>query len=176
MPGRSVLVVGESLVDIVHGADGRTIEYAGGSAANVAVALARLGRPVRFATAWADDERGRVLADHLARAGVALASDPHALDRTATAAATIGADGAASYEFDLEWRIGEVETGRPGGRCTCARSARSSSPGADQVLELVSGLRATRRQLRHQRAPRDHRHRPGPGGPGGADGRRRATW
>ena len=36
---------GESLVDIVRGADGSTVEYAGGSAANVAVALARLGRP-----------------------------------------------------------------------------------------------------------------------------------
>ena len=57
----SVLVVGESLVDIVHGPDGQTTEYAGGSAANVAVALARLGRRVRFVTAWADDARGAVL-------------------------------------------------------------------------------------------------------------------
>ena len=109
-------MVGESLVDIVHGADGQTTEYAGGSAANVAVALARLGRPVRFATAWADDERGGVLAEHLSRAGVELASDPHVLARTATAAATIGADGAASYEFDLEWRIGEVDRGHAGVR------------------------------------------------------------
>ena len=105
---RDVLVVGESLVDIVHAADGSSREYAGGSAANVAVALARLGRPVRFVTAWADDARGRVLADHLDAAGVELATDPHALARTATAAATLGADGAASYEFDLEWRIGRA--------------------------------------------------------------------
>src|SRR3954451_14506524 len=102
----SVLVVGESLVDIVHGADGRTTEYAGGSAANVAVALARLERPVSFVTAWADDDRGRVLVDHMAAAGVRLAADPPVLHRTATAAATIGAGSAASYEFDLEWRIG----------------------------------------------------------------------
>lgn len=102
------LVVGESLVDIVHAADGATLEYAGGSAANVAVALARLGRSVRFATAWADDARGAVLAAHLEQAGVQLAADPHVLARTATAAATIGSDGAASYEFDLEWRLGEV--------------------------------------------------------------------
>ncbi|MCW2774118.1 MAG: PfkB domain protein [Nocardioides sp.] len=136
----TVLVVGESLVDIVHAADGSTREYAGGSAANVAVALARLGRPVRFVTAWADDERGGVLADHLARAGVELASDPHALARTATAAATIGADGAASYEFDLEWRIGEVATGAPDFVHLCSLGA-VLEPGADQVLELVSGLR-----------------------------------
>src|SRR6478609_7610914 len=107
---RDVLVVGESLVDIVHAADGSSREYAGGSAANVAVALARLGRPVRFVTAWADDARGAVLAAHLAGAGVSLASDPEVLDRTATAAATIGADGSASYVFDLEWRLGAVET------------------------------------------------------------------
>ncbi len=140
--GAGVLVVGESLVDIVHTSDGTTREYAGGSAANVAVALARLGRPVRFVTAWADDERGRVLADHLARAGVELASDPHTLARTATAAATIGTDGAASYEFDLEWRISEVMTGAPAFVHVCSLGA-VLEPGADQVLDLVSGLRGT---------------------------------
>jgi fructokinase len=139
---RDVLVVGESLVDIVHGADGTTTEYAGGSAANVAVALSRLGRPVRFVTAWADDERGAVLAKHLADAGVAMATDPLVLERTATAAATIGTDGAASYEFDLDWRIGAVEAGRPVAVHVCSIGA-VLEPGADQVLELLTGLRGT---------------------------------
>ena len=76
---RDVLVVGESLIDIVRGPDGSMVEYAGGSAANVAVALARLGRPVRFASSWADDDRGRVLDRHVTDAGVALASDPLAV-------------------------------------------------------------------------------------------------
>ena len=135
------LVVGESLVDIVHHADGSTVEYAGGSAANVAVALARLERPVRFVTAWADDARGRVLADHLAVAGVELASDPVVLERTATAAATIGADGAATYEFDLEWRIGSVSPEpTPLVVHTCSLGA-VLEPGADEVLALVSRLR-----------------------------------
>ena len=135
-------MVGESLIDIVHGPDGVTTEYAGGSAANVAVALARLGRPVRFATSWGDDARGRVLADHLASAGVRLASDPHALERTATAAATIGADGAASYVFDLEWRLGAVTAGDPTVVHICSLGA-VLEPGADQVLALVSGLRGS---------------------------------
>src|SRR5690349_8974232 len=99
---QSVLVIGESLIDIVHRADGETVECAGGSAANVAVALARLGRPARSATAWGPDDRGNVLAEHLAGARVELASDPVVLARTATAAATIGVDGSASYEFDLD--------------------------------------------------------------------------
>jgi fructokinase len=135
-----VLVVGESLVDIVHAADGRTQEYAGGSAANVAVALARLGRPVRFASSWADDARGRMLAEHLAGAGVVMATDPHALTRTATAAATIGADGAASYEFDLEWRLNPVEAGGPSVVHLCSLGA-VLEPGADQVLDLVTRLK-----------------------------------
>ncbi len=137
----NVLVVGESLVDIVHAADGATLEYAGGSAANVAVALARLGRSVRFATAWADDARGAVLAAHLEQAGVQLAADPHVLARTATAAATIGSDGAASYEFDLEWRLGEVGVDEhPVAVHVCSLGA-VVEPGADQVRELVTRLR-----------------------------------
>jgi fructokinase len=138
----SVLVVGESLVDIVHDADGGTREHAGGSAANVAVALARLGRSVRFASSWADDPHGRMLADHLESAGVVMATDPHALTRTATAAATIGADGAASYEFDLEWRLNPVDAGQPTVVHLCSLGA-VLEPGADQVLDLVSRLRGT---------------------------------
>jgi fructokinase len=137
-----VLVVGEALIDIVHAADGTTVEHPGGSAANVAVALARLGRPVRFATAWADDERGAVLAAHLAAAGVELATDPHVLARTATAAATLGADGAATYDFDLEWRLGEVPA-EPAPLVVHACSLGAVlEPGADDVVALVERLRS----------------------------------
>jgi fructokinase len=136
-----VLVVGESLVDIVRGADGSTVEYAGGSAANVAVALARLGRPVRFATSFADDDRGRMIAEHLKAAGVELAADPGAVQRTSTAVATIGSDGAAHYDFDLEWRLNPVaEDEHPLVVHTCSLGA-VLTPGADDVLALLTGLR-----------------------------------
>ena len=138
---RDVLVVGESLVDIVRGADGSTVEYAGGSAANVAVALARLGRPVRFATSFADDARGRMVAEHLKGAGVQLATDPGAVARTSTALATIGADGAAHYDFDLEWRLHPVELGEPPLVVhTCSLGA-VLMPGADDVYALLTELR-----------------------------------
>ena len=53
-----VLVVGESLVDIVCRDDGSTQTFPGGSAANVAVTLARLGRGTGgFVTSYADDVR-----------------------------------------------------------------------------------------------------------------------
>jgi fructokinase len=134
------LVVGESLVDIVHRADGSSVEYAGGSAANVAVALARLGRPVELATAFADDERGAALARHLNQSAVGLAGDPHTLERTSTALATLGADGSASYTFDIEWRLPDV--GEPNPRVVHTSSLGAVlEPGAEQVLALLERLR-----------------------------------
>ncbi|MBO0843056.1 MAG: carbohydrate kinase, partial [Nocardioides sp.] len=134
-----VLVVGEALVDIVTSADGVTTEHPGGSGTNVAVALGRLGRPVRYVAAYADDARGRVLAAHLAAAGVRMACSPYVVSRTSTARATIGADGSATYEFDLDWRLGEISVGTP--RIVHVGSlAPVLSPGADVVFALLDGL------------------------------------
>jgi len=138
---KSALVVGESLVDIVRGGDGSTTEFAGGSAANVAVALARLDRPVEFATSWGDDHRGRVLAERLERDAVSLAVDPHAIGHTSTALATIGSDGHASYTFDLSWRLNPVHTDiDPLVVHTCSLGA-VLEPGADDVLALLEQRR-----------------------------------
>lgn len=130
------LVVGESLVDIVREVDGTTTERPGGSAANVAVALARLGRPVRFATAYADDERGRAIARHLAEAGVVLAGDPATLPRTSTAEATLRPDGSATYAFDLDWSLGPVPVETPRFVHVCSLGA-VVRPGSDDVLRIL---------------------------------------
>jgi fructokinase len=135
-----VLVVGESLIDVVTTEDGLSIERPGGSAANVAVALARLDRPVRFATAYADDARGRLVAEHLAGSGVEVASDPHVLERTSSAVATIGADGAASYDFDLDWRVGPVELDDPPAFVHACSLGAVVEPGCDDVLALLDRL------------------------------------
>ena len=134
------LVVGESLVDIVQRPDGSTLEYAGGSAANVAVALARLGRPVELATSFADDERGAVLARHLNQSAVGLVGDPHRLERTSTALATIAVDGSASYTFDIEWRLPEIPEIGPKVVHTCSLGA-VMAPGATDVRRLLERLR-----------------------------------
>lgn len=130
------LVVGEALVDVVvrEGAD--PVEHAGGSAANVAVALARLDRPVAFATAWADDARGRVLAAHVARDGVRVVGEPVVLERTSTAVATIGAGGAASYAFDLDWRLAPVPEVAPRVVHACSIAA-VLDPGRHDVLAVL---------------------------------------
>lgn len=136
-----VLVVGESLVDIVATLSGAPHEYAGGSAANVAVALSRLGRPVRLATSYADDARGRMVSEHLAAAGVTLACDPYAVEHTSTAMATIGTAGAARYTFDIDWRLSPVPADpAPLVAHTCSLGA-VLAPGAADVLDLLGRLR-----------------------------------
>jgi fructokinase len=138
---RGVLVVGEALVDIVQTLSGRLHEYAGGSAANVAVALARLGRPTRLATSFARDHHGEMIAAHLAGAGVALACDPGAVEHTSTARATIGTAGAAEYTFDIDWRLLPVPDDEdPLVAHTCSLGA-VLEPGADDVLSLLTRLR-----------------------------------
>jgi fructokinase len=136
------LVLGESLVDIVRAADGTTTERPGGSAANVAVALARLGRPVRLATAYAADDRGLALARRLADSGVALAGDPEILARTSTAVAKIQPDGSASYSFDLEWRLGDVPVDAPRFVHVCSLGA-VVRPGAAHVRRILDEVRGS---------------------------------
>jgi fructokinase len=94
------LVIGESLIDIVEGA-----EHVGGSPLNIAVGLGRLGRGIDFLTHIGDDPRGRRIADHVKAAGVQLISEGRGGERTATARSTIAADGSADYVFDLDWRL-----------------------------------------------------------------------
>ena len=171
---RDVLVVGESLVDIVATLSGAPHEYAGGSAANVAVALSRLGRPVRLATSFAADPHGEMIATHLDQAGVTLACDPGAVERTSTAMATIGTAGAARYTFDIDWRLSPVpDEPAPAGRAhlLAGRGARRRGGRRARPARAAAGPRD--HHLRRQRAARGDRDRPRGGRPGRADGRRR---
>ncbi|WP_223214959.1 carbohydrate kinase family protein [Microbacterium ureisolvens] len=100
-----LVVVGESLVDIVHRADGVVEETPGGSPANTALTLGRLGRHPTLITRLAGDDRGGRVRRWLEESGVEVVAV--ASPRTSTAAAHLDASGAASYEFDLEWDLGE---------------------------------------------------------------------
>lgn len=117
----STLVIGEALVDVVRSADGSVAEHPGGSPANVAVGLARLGHDVAFATRLGDDRYGDEIDAHLAADGVRLTAGRDER-RTSSAQATIGADGSAAYQFDIDWDVrppslsgvGHVHTGSIG--------------------------------------------------------------
>ncbi|PPG92937.1 carbohydrate kinase [Rathayibacter sp. AY1F3] len=134
--GSRVLVVGETVVDVVE-RDGSRSEHVGGSPATVAVALSRLGRSVRFATALGDDERGRRARAHLEEAGVAVSAP--ARGTTSTAAAVIGADGSARYEFDLSWDPDRID---PDGAVHLHTGSIAAflHPGADAVADLLDRL------------------------------------
>jgi fructokinase len=136
------LVVGEALVDVVERADGAVVERPGGSALNAAVALSRLVRPVLLATSYGPDDRGRLLTEHLSASGVPLATDPHVVQHTSVARARIGADGAATYEFDVAWRLGPVRITDVHVLHVCSLGPLLD-PGAGVVDELVERLAPT---------------------------------
>ena len=104
-PGRDghALVIGEALVDVVIRTDAPTTEIPGGSPANVALGLARLGRDAEL-TCWiGTEDRGQAIRTHLEDSGVRLTPGSDGAERTSTAQATIGDTGAATYLFDLDW-------------------------------------------------------------------------
>lgn len=133
-----ILVVGESLIDVVRRADGRIEEIPGGSPANVAITLGRLGRSPRLLTALGADGHGRVLRDWLAESGVEVA---HAeIPRTATATAELDRTGAATYVFDIAWSLSGA-TAEDADVIHVGSIAGLLDPGADEVLHIVEAGR-----------------------------------
>ncbi|SDQ44238.1 PfkB family carbohydrate kinase [Microbacterium sp. cf332] len=98
MGSPEVLVLGEALIDIVETEDAVT-EHVGGSPANVAVGVARLGVPVRLATRLGRDDRGERIAAHVRDAGAVVADGSWTTTPTDTARARIRPDGSAEYAF-----------------------------------------------------------------------------
>ena len=143
MNNADILVIGEALVDIVHRANGRVDETPGGSPANVALALARLGGSPQLLTQLGDDRHGRKIRDWLDDSGVKLLTAPSS--RTATATAHLDAQGSASYEFDIDWAL------PTGGAIHAAHQsivhtgsiATFLSPGANVVHDILTQARGT---------------------------------
>ncbi|QFG69286.1 carbohydrate kinase family protein [Ornithinimicrobium pratense] len=135
-----VLTVGEALTDVVVSPDGRRAEHVGGSPANVAVGLAALGHPSRLTAYLADDDRGRRLRAHLEGYGVQLTEGSLAAERTSSATAHLDAEGVATYDFDLAWRLGEQDLGGVGHLHTGSLAA-TVEPGGSAVVDLMAQAR-----------------------------------
>jgi fructokinase len=136
------LVIGEALVDVVVRQDGTTDTHPGGSPANVAIGLGRLGREVELLAYLADDEHGHLVREHLTASRVALAAGT--LDAPATSVATAHLDdiGAATYEFDLTWALSDDAAPAPDPVVVHTGSiAAVLEPGASAVRSIVSSLR-----------------------------------
>lgn len=133
------LVIGEALIDIVD-RDGVESEHVGGSPLNVAVGLSRLGVETTFATEFADDERGGLIAAHIAGSHVDVVQTAVDQTRTSTARARIGADGSATYDFDLSWEFARPPRTDGFDIVHVGSVGALRSPGADRVVELVEAL------------------------------------
>ncbi|WP_028047381.1 carbohydrate kinase [Cellulomonas sp. URHE0023] len=99
------LVVGEALIDEVVRPDGSRERHPGGSPANVAIGLGRLGRAVDLLTWLGEDSDGDLVRRHLGSSKVNVLTGDRSATRTPVATAKIDAGGVASYEFDLEWDL-----------------------------------------------------------------------
>lgn len=137
--GPTVAVIGESVVDMVVSSTGRMTVLPGGSPLNVAVGLARLGVPTELATRIGDDANGWLTRRHLADAGVTLHPGSTNAARTATSRASIGADGTATYDFDITWDLRSVRVRSPSIVHT-GSVATILEPGASRVAQALRTL------------------------------------
>ncbi|MFB6837985.1 carbohydrate kinase [Streptomyces sp. NPDC056361] len=138
----SILVIGECVADIVRVPGSEDRVHPGGSPANVAYGLARLGREVTLLTQLADDAAGRLITDHLEGAGVRVEIGGVPA-RTPSAVVDLDAHGRATYAFDIAWTL-EADGARPAPEPVhvhIGSIGAVTEPGAAAVLDLVEGLK-----------------------------------
>lgn len=134
-----ITVVGEALLDLIAGPAARVFAaHPGGSPANVAVGLGRLGTPVALATQLGDDLPGRLVSAHLEASGVVVEGLPARSSATSIALAAVDDGGAASYDFRIAWDVTQPPQLSP--ECVCLHTgsiATALAPGAALVEELM---------------------------------------
>lgn len=140
-PKSSALVIGESLTDVVRTADGKEVEIVGGSPANVALGLGRLGDAPTLLTALGDDEEGRRIAEHLTASGATIDPESWSLDHTSRAIANIRPNGSAEYEFDVEWALPAAIRLRAARVVHTGSIAAFLSPGAERITAFLQKTR-----------------------------------
>src|SRR5436305_6016251 len=135
---RMFVVVGEALIDLVGQRGGRTLAaHPGGSPANVALGLARLGVPVTLKTRLGRDAFGEMISAHLEASGVRIDGGPEEGVSTSLAIATLAA-GIASYDFRIDWDVEELAPLPVETRCLHTGSlATVLPPGKANVVDLV---------------------------------------
>ena len=136
------VAAGEALVDIVVPHGGVASSAPGGSPLNVAVGLARLGLDALLVTQLGDDERAGLIRAHLERSGVRLAPES-VVPGFPTSAATARLDdqGAASYEFELEWSMSATTLPADAVGLHVGSIGVALSPGRLGVLDLLEQAR-----------------------------------
>ncbi|WP_457031035.1 carbohydrate kinase family protein [Kitasatospora sp. P5_F3] len=137
--GVEFLVIGECVADVVRAPGRPDRAHPGGSPANVAYGLARLGHRTTLLTQLGQDPMGDLIRAHLGSAGVSVLTDDQE-PPTPTAIVTIDERGSAAYEFAVEWSL--QQTAVPSARYVHLGSLASVlEPGADTARRLLRELR-----------------------------------
>ncbi|WP_136313241.1 carbohydrate kinase family protein [Actinomyces procaprae] len=145
-PAGTALVIGEALVDVVIHPGQPAQDIPGGSPANVALGLSRLGRDAELDCWIGTDARGQAVREHLEASGVRLTPGSHGAARTSTAQATIGANRAATYVFDLDWNPPFPQRAEGTAAPLLVHTGSIAAilePGAATVERVLSEFRAT---------------------------------
>jgi len=151
VPTSTVAVVGEALVDLVPaGAPEVYRAVPGGSPANVAVGLARLGTPTRMLARLGTDHFGAAVRAHLLANDVDLSRAVTAAEPTSLAIVALDDDGSPAYDFrvdgtaDWQWREPELAGALEGvAGLHCGSVAMTTPPGDAVLAALVRGARET---------------------------------
>lgn len=133
-------VIGEALIDIVVMPGSEPVEHVGGSPANVAIGMARLGHPVALITYLGRDARGTRIAETCRAEGVEVTDGSFAAPRTSTALAEIDSHGKAHYTFDFAFDI-DPATGIGASGHVHAGSIAATSPSHEHVRALLEAQR-----------------------------------
>lgn len=140
-----VFVAGEALIDLVADPDGRYRPIPGGSPANVAVGLARLGAATHLLARLGTGSFGAVVRAHLQANDVSLEHAVETDDPTTLAVVSLDEHGRAGYDFyaegtaDWGWRDDELPDALPGStRALVTGSiAAAREPGASALLRMI---------------------------------------
>jgi len=145
-----IVVCGEAIVDLVPdpGDPVRFTATPGGSPANTAVAVARLGSRVGLMARLSRDGFGALLRHHLAANGVDLSAAVAAGEPSSVALAAIGPDGAAGYRFLVDgaadWQWDDAELRRLPDAATAVHTGSLSlalAPGAAAIERMLLAAR-----------------------------------
>ncbi len=140
MTDNKVLCLGEALIDVVI-RDDSSKEHVGGSLLNVAAGVATLGNEASICAWWGKDERGDRLAEWATSSGVSIVPGTDSAEKTAVAYAHLDDEGRATYEFDLEWAVPEIEDLDQYGHLHTGSIAATLEPGGAQVVEVAKKVK-----------------------------------
>lgn len=138
-----MVVAGEALVDLVASGPRTWTSHPGGSPANVAVGLARLGVPTALLARLGRDVFGRLLREHLVAAGVDLSLAVDAAESSSLAVASLDEAGVAQYDFwvegtaDWQWTRDELHLPEGVAALHTGSMALELEPGASRLHELL---------------------------------------